>query len=100
MKYLALVSILINAGFGYYLFLAPTGLVERSYQHSTHVAWERDPAFVASMTKLVDDSMWTDVMGMYLPHHQTIIAPEPKNNLEMIVLAHEFMHAMNYKHSD
>ena len=77
----------------------PTGLVEREYQHEATIIWERDPAFVASMTTLVDDSIWTEVQGMYLTHDETIIAPVPKNNLELIVLGHEVLHAFNYKHS-
>lgn len=97
MKLILTLSLLINAYFAYFLFIEDIGLVEREYQHSAVVHWERDPAFFASMSKIAHKEP-TKLLGMYLPHYNTIIMPVPRNNYELMTLGHEFMHAVNYKH--
>jgi len=78
----------------------PTRMWEDQKVDTTVITWERDPAFVASMMELQDDSMWTEILGLAITKgdHTTIIADIPTNNRELITFGHECLHAFGYTH--
>jgi hypothetical protein len=52
------------------------------------------------MFTLVDDSLWYDTNGLWIGNAEggTIVAGVPKNNYDLMVLGHEFLHSMGYWH--
>lgn len=80
--------------------MLPIGMWEGQEVHTVEVAWERDPAFVASMFKLQHDSMWTEIVGLTMrgAGSTTIIQTVPENKRELQTFGHECLHAFGYSH--
>jgi len=82
------------------LTYAPIDLYEATNVHHTTITWERDPAFVASMFKLQDDSIWTDIGGLNIGNNtrSTIIQEVPTTKRELQTFGHECLHSFGYIH--
>ena len=98
-----LILILFAVAFWQFWFYnyAPVNMWEDESVYKAAITWERDPAFVASMTKMADDSIFTEVRGMAITDRDgtTVIAPVPTNQSELRTFGHECLHAFGYTHN-
>ena len=87
-------QVVLNLFYVYTFYYAPLDFYEAKNIDQTQITWERDPAFVASMTKL------TDSKALNIREHDgsTIIHHIPQTNAELMTFGHECLHAFGYSH--